>query len=151
MKLTSPSAAFAAGILLKNKEGEYLVVYELFSKSGEISFPGGHIEKGETPWDAAKREFVEETGYKFPKKHKIEAVYVYTGKRKKDKKIFLFMVVSDKFHLKNENLGPYHQVPPETYKVKFMTEKNIQRLITDGRFRKAHGISFKEILAIQNG
>jgi len=34
------------------------------NKRNELSLPKGHIEEGETPIDAAKREIVEETGFK---------------------------------------------------------------------------------------
>ena len=52
---------------LVEKEGGLYVLYELRSASldvqpGEVSFPGGGIEEGETPGDAALRETAEELG-----------------------------------------------------------------------------------------
>ena len=52
---------------LVEKDSELFVVYELRSKTlsvqpGEVSFPGGSIEKGETPSEAAIRETSEELG-----------------------------------------------------------------------------------------
>ena len=52
---------------LVEKGGELHVLYELRSSSlevqpGEVSFPGGGIEKGETPYRTAIRETVEELG-----------------------------------------------------------------------------------------
>ena len=52
---------------LVEKEGELFVLYELRSKTlgvqpGEVSFPGGAIEEGETPEYAARRETMEELG-----------------------------------------------------------------------------------------
>lgn len=47
------------------KNGEAYLIFELRSRNlrhqpGEVSFPGGKIEKGELPKDAAVREFCEE-------------------------------------------------------------------------------------------
>lgn len=40
--------------------------------SGAWEFPGGSIEDGESPWDAAVREFGEETGLTLPEGYRIE-------------------------------------------------------------------------------
>lgn len=40
---------------------KFLMVYNQKRKGWEM--PGGHIESGETPEDAARREFMEESGY----------------------------------------------------------------------------------------
>ena len=37
------------------------------AKNGNWMFPGGKIDKGERPWNAAKREFEEETGFELPR------------------------------------------------------------------------------------
>ena len=42
--------------------GEEGVLLHLHKKLGMWLQPGGHIEAGETPWDAAVREVLEETG-----------------------------------------------------------------------------------------
>jgi 8-oxo-dGTP pyrophosphatase MutT (NUDIX family)/GNAT superfamily N-acetyltransferase len=42
--------------------GERGVVLHLHKRLGLWLQPGGHIEAGETPWDAARREAIEETG-----------------------------------------------------------------------------------------
>lgn len=58
---------YAVLIPLINIEGEWKILYELRAKDmgsqpGEISFPGGGVEVGETYEDAAIRETVEELG-----------------------------------------------------------------------------------------
>lgn len=51
------------GILIKNDRDEILFGYRIGSfGAGEWSFPGGHIEFGETIFETARREVMEETG-----------------------------------------------------------------------------------------
>lgn len=52
---------------VENEKGETCIMYEVRAKDmksqpGEICFPGGHVEKGETPLACALRETFEETG-----------------------------------------------------------------------------------------
>lgn len=56
---------FAVMIPLIKRKGEIHLLFEkraltLRNQPGEISFPGGRIEKNESPWDAAIRETCEE-------------------------------------------------------------------------------------------
>jgi 8-oxo-dGTP pyrophosphatase MutT (NUDIX family) len=53
-----------AGIILI-KDGKVLLVQpgaKSLHLEGTVAIPGGHIEDGETPEEAARREFTEETG-----------------------------------------------------------------------------------------
>lgn len=59
--------SFSVLIPIVEKDGELHLLYEVRNPKldmapGEISFPGGAIEKGETPLQAAVRETVEELG-----------------------------------------------------------------------------------------
>ncbi len=57
------------GVMIENKKGEILLGLRQGSHgAGEWSFPGGHLEWGETIFETARREVKEETGldvYKF--------------------------------------------------------------------------------------
>lgn len=54
----------AAGILLATDGGKVLLMRRMPGRDhgGEWATPGGHIEEGESPEQAARREFAEETG-----------------------------------------------------------------------------------------
>lgn len=57
---------YAVLIPLIEKDGDWSIVYEVrseeISQGGEVSFPGGRIEEGETGWLSAIRETKEELG-----------------------------------------------------------------------------------------
>lgn len=54
---------FGVCVLIMNEEGKILSVSRKDDKN-DIGLPGGKIEPGETPAEAALRELFEETGYK---------------------------------------------------------------------------------------
>jgi ADP-ribose pyrophosphatase len=55
----------AAAVLAKTKEGKFVINKEYRHPAGKwlLNCPGGRIDAGETPMEAAKRELLEETGY----------------------------------------------------------------------------------------
>lgn len=57
--------AQASAILARTKEGKFVINKEYRHPTGKwlLSCPGGRIDTGESPIEAAKRELLEETGY----------------------------------------------------------------------------------------
>lgn len=78
---------FSYGIIpiFKNEQGEYEVLIIKHKGSvGHRAFPKGHIEDGETPLQAAQREFTEETGIhdiQLYKERIFKDHYIFMGKK----------------------------------------------------------------------
>jgi len=51
-----------AGAIILSQKNPALIALLYRSKQNDWSFPKGHIEEGESPMNAAKREILEETG-----------------------------------------------------------------------------------------
>lgn len=83
------------GIIYYNKEGkkEYLLIKHL---NGEHwSFPKGHMEKGETAIQTAKREILEETGLDVLINEDIFASTLYFPKKDVIKHVVFFLAESN--------------------------------------------------------
>ncbi len=65
IKVTALEANDATNVVVLNNEGAILMVrqFRFGSKEYSLEIPGGFIEVGEEPLQAAKRELIEETGY----------------------------------------------------------------------------------------
>jgi len=86
---------FSAGGIVVKGEKENLQVLLIKDRFGHWTWPKGHIEKGETPDQAALREIEEETGLK-----KLEIIkeigrqeYWFThGTKKRLKTVYIFLI-----------------------------------------------------------
>jgi len=56
----TPDDGLTYSVITARYKGKWIFVRHHLRKTFEI--PGGHIEKDETPFDAARRELIEETG-----------------------------------------------------------------------------------------
>lgn len=73
--------ANAAAIIAKTKEGKFVINKEYRHPTGKwlLSCPGGKIDTGESPIEAAKRELLEETGYGGGTSHLVGSAYPFAG------------------------------------------------------------------------
>jgi bis(5'-nucleosidyl)-tetraphosphatase len=85
---------FSAGVVVFRKENSRRIYLLLHYEEGHWDFPKGHIEKGESEEQAARRECVEETGIKELSlrpgfEEKIEYFYKREGKTFHKQVVFL--------------------------------------------------------------
>ena len=146
---------------LVESDGELHVLYELRAKSlevqpGEVSFPGGGVEAGETPAEAALRETVEELGLPADAIEIVsELDYLITYR---NLTIFCFLGVIDADALKNTSVNrgeveEYFLVPlswllendPETYTNRVISEPAedlpLEKLAPHGGYNWSTGAS----------
>jgi ADP-ribose pyrophosphatase YjhB (NUDIX family) len=131
----------SAGGIVLNKEGKILLVNQKHLSWG---FPKGHVEKGETNLEAAKREIYEESGVSeleyikdFGKyeRHKISSDG--GDDLSQLKTIFMFL-----FRTKQQELGPIDPCNPEA---KWIDKDNVTSVLTH-RKDKEFFISVKDKL-----
>ena len=102
----------AAGLVVRARDtGRVLMLQRAVSDgdpaSGRWEFPGGHIEPGETPYDAAVREWSEETGHQAPEGHRAG------GWRHGVYEAFIVEVPSEDAIDLNLDLGQRHVLNPD--------------------------------------
>jgi 8-oxo-dGTP pyrophosphatase MutT (NUDIX family) len=98
VRKAAKSKLVAAGVAVKADDtGRVLMLQRALDPddpaSGKVEFPGGHLEKDETPWEGARREFQEEVGHVLPHGHLddthtspngVYQLFIYTVAREAD-------------------------------------------------------------------
>ena len=78
-------------VLAVKDDGKIILVNQFRQTLGKntMELPGGHIDPGETPADAAKRELLEETGYSCSEITYMGKLYADTGRLSNEVNYFL--------------------------------------------------------------
>lgn len=135
-KLESNEHIALATIFIENSEGKFLIQKTSKEKGNIFSTTGGHVDSGETPLDAIKRETKEEIGVNIDLDEIQEYGYLMFDVPLR----FMFYIKKD-IDINNITLQK-----EEVDYVKYMTVEEIQNLIETGQMLKSHGIIFNELL-----
>lgn len=114
------------GNILLQKQYRYPV------RSWQWELPGGFVDPGETPEEAAVRELKEEMGYSVIRIRSLGAFYPSFGST--NEKIWLFMAECGEF------CGDSRE-PGEVIRMTEMSREEFGRLVTDGEFMHGAGLA----------
>ena len=123
-------------IFIENSEGKYLIQKTSQEKGGEFSSTGGHVDSGETPYGAIKREVKEELG-----------IDISNDEIKKLGYILYDMPIRYIYYLKKDiDINEVKVQKEEVDYVIYMDKDEIENLINNNQMLTSHGIMFKEML-----
>ncbi|MBR6948704.1 MAG: NUDIX hydrolase [Bacilli bacterium] len=126
-----------AVIFIENDKGEFLIQKTSQEKGGEFSSTGGHVDSGETPMMAIKREVKEELGYNVDDEQIEEYGFILYD-----------MPIRYLYYLKkNIPLDKIIIQQDEVEYVEYMSVSKINELIESNQMLKSHGIMFKELMS----
>ena len=125
-----------AVIFIENNNGEFLIQKRSELKGGGWAFTGGHVDSGETPLDAIKREVNEEIGINIDN----DLIEEYG---------FMLYDVPLRYiyYLKKDiNLSDIKLQKEEVEYVKNMDISQIKELIETNQMLESHAIMFNELM-----
>ncbi len=139
---------FSAGGIVFFRENKRILYLLLHYQGGYFDFPKGHIEKGETPYEAAAREITEETGVLklepvFGFKKELNYFFKWRGALRFKKVIFyLFEAKSKNVRVSREHIGfkilPYKEAYDTlTYKNSKEILKSANKFLLSAKFSKS--------------
>jgi ADP-ribose pyrophosphatase len=105
--------------------------YRLPAEKYLWELPAGKLDKGEKPLQAARRELMEETGYKAKKWEKLASFFVSPGYVQERMTIFL---------AKDLTAGDATPMDDERIEVRWFKRKEVAQMIRDGKIEDAKTI-----------
>ncbi len=116
----------AAAILAKTKEGRLIINREYRHPTGKwlLGCPGGRIDPGESPMEAAKRELLEETGYGNGNFTLMGQAYPFPAV---SKQVIYYIYVEDAIYIQ-----PTHHEPFEMIHTELKTMEELLKEIKEG-------------------
>lgn len=120
--------------ILPIRDGNILLQrqYRYPVRSWQWEIPGGFVDPGETPEEAAERELKEETGYSIKKLYSLGVFYPSFGST--NEKIWLFAAECGE-------AGEADREPGEIIRMEAMTEAQFGKLVAEGRFMHGAGLA----------
>lgn len=126
-------------IFIKNKDEKYLIQKTSKEKGNRFSSTGGHVIHGENGLETIKRELNEELGIN-SQDEKIK--YVDTFKYPTKNCIFnVYLLEVEEIDLSKIKLQK-----EEVEEVKFLTSKEIKKIIDNGEFLESHAYIFENYI-----
>lgn len=123
-------------IFIENDKGEFLIQKTSKEKGGEFSSTGGHVDSGETPLEAIKREVKEEIGINVDSDYIEE--YGFLSYDKPLRYIFYLK--------KNIDISSVKIQKEEVEYVKYMSISEINDLIETNQMLRSHSLMFNELI-----
>jgi 8-oxo-dGTP pyrophosphatase MutT (NUDIX family) len=138
-RIISPSSVICCAI---NENCDFVLIkqYRHNLEYSTLEFPAGHIEAGESPCDAAKREFLEETGLK--------ADFMYLGSmrlmmnRSFNKEHVFFGIIESKGTVEIQEAG---------IELVLIERRSFINMIVDGRFEQLAAIGILQTASLRLG
>lgn len=127
-------------IFIENENGEFLIQKTSQEKGGQFSSTGGHVDIGETPLEAIKREVKEELGVNIDNEQIEEYGFLLFDKPLR----YLYYL------RKNISLDKVTIQKEEVEYVEYMTISKINELIETNQMLKSHCILFKVLMRKMN-
>lgn len=125
-----------AVIFIENSKGEFLIQKSSIEKGSEYGTTGGHVDAGETPFEAIKREVKEELGINVDNEDIKELGYMLYD-----------VPIRYMYYLKKDiNINDIKVQAEEVEFVKYMSIDEINDIIDEDLMTKSHAIQFKEML-----
>ena len=128
--LRASSRTASAVMMAVDEKKRILLVRQYRLPAGKMlwELPAGKVDEGETPLQAAKRELIEETGYRARKWEKLSSFYPSPG----------FVAEKMTIYLATElTAGKATPMDDERIETKWYTKKELQEMIRSGKIEDA--------------